>query len=239
MKRLLCAAFLAVCMHAVLFVVDLPFAQPTLVMPHSRAVDIELVTFQKPNPSPPLPEPKEAKPAPRPKPRIQPRPQPKVKARPKPVAKAVVPAIPPVEPVQPDPILPPAEKEVFEETVPTDDALPSQPLSLVKPPRSEDSVDATDDWADVRASEPLYHLNPPPRYPRVARRRNYQGTVVLDVLVTIDGMAADVRVAASSGHAILDRAALNTVRAWRFTPARKGRHPVEMWVQVPVRFELR
>jgi protein TonB len=238
-KRLLFAAFLAVCIHAVLFLVELPWARPTLVVPFSRAVDIELVTFQKPNPSPALPDPEAAKPAPKRKPHIQPIPKPKVKTRPKPVAKAEVPPIPAAKPLQPDPIPLPAENETLEETVPIDEALPSQPLPAGASPQSEDSGDAADNRADVRASEPLYHLNPPPSYPRVARRRNYQGTVVLDVLVTADGVVADVRVAASSGYAILDRSALNTVKAWRFAPARKGRQPIEMWVQVPVRFELR
>jgi len=35
----------------------------------------------------------------------------------------------------------------------------------------------------VREAVPLYKVNPPPEYPRLARKRGYQGTVVLDVLV--------------------------------------------------------
>jgi periplasmic protein TonB len=37
----------------------------------------------------------------------------------------------------------------------------------------------------------------------------------------------------------LDRSALSAVRRWRFEPARRGAQPIETWVQVPVRFELK
>jgi protein TonB len=85
---------------------------------------------------------------------------------------------------------------------------------------------------------PLYDLNPPPVYPWVARRRHYQGTVLLDVRVTAQGIVAEVKVARSSGYPVLDRSALKSVRRWRFEPARRGSRPIETWVQVPVRFEL-
>jgi TonB family protein len=78
---------------------------------------------------------------------------------------------------------------------------------------------------------PLYDLNPPPVYPRVARRRNYQGTVLLDVRVTAQGTVAEVKVARSSGYSVLDTSALSSVRNWRFEPARRGSRPIETWVQ--------
>jgi periplasmic protein TonB len=91
----------------------------------------------------------------------------------------------------------------------------------------------------VQVSVPRYDLNPPPHYPRVARRRKYTGIVTLDVRVTADGRVAQVRIADSSGYAVLDRSAVKSVQAWQFTPARRGGLPVEMWVRVPVRYELR
>jgi protein TonB len=59
------------------------------------------------------------------------------------------------------------------------------------------------------------------------------------VLVAKDGRVADIRLQASSGHEILDRIALETVREWAFTPGRRGEEPVEMWVRVPILFELK
>ena len=91
----------------------------------------------------------------------------------------------------------------------------------------------------VKVSVPLYELNPPPVYPRIARRRNYQGTVLLDVRVTAGGRAAEVKVAHSSGYGVLDRSAVAAVRDWRFEPARRGSQAIETWVEVPVKFELK
>jgi protein TonB len=84
-----------------------------------------------------------------------------------------------------------------------------------------------------------YGTNPLPPYPMVARRLGMEGVVLLDVLVVADGHAADVRVQQSSGHPVLDEAALTTVRReWRFVPARRGGVPVESRVTVPIRFRL-
>jgi protein TonB len=86
---------------------------------------------------------------------------------------------------------------------------------------------------------PVYRKNPAPRYPHVARRRGYEGTVVLEVLVNEAGRVEDLRLFQSSGYDVLDRAAIKSVQEWVFEPARRGDQRVEMWVQVPVRFQLK
>ncbi len=91
----------------------------------------------------------------------------------------------------------------------------------------------------VREAVPLYDRNPPPQYPQQARKRGFQGTVILKVLVGKDGRVADLRVQESSGHDILDQIALEAVRGWAFMPGRRGDEPVEMWVRVPILFELK
>ncbi len=85
---------------------------------------------------------------------------------------------------------------------------------------------------------PVHRENPPPSYPRLARRRGYEGTVVLEVLVTEDGRVGALDVARSSGHGMLDKAAVHAVKGWRFKPGRKGDRPVSMRVHIPVRFRL-
>jgi len=90
----------------------------------------------------------------------------------------------------------------------------------------------------VREAVPLYRINPPPRYPRTARRRGAQGTVVLSVYVDEQGRAANLWIFESSGYRVLDNAALEAVKKWSFEPGRKGDTRVAMWVNVPVRFEL-
>lgn len=87
-------------------------------------------------------------------------------------------------------------------------------------------------------AQPEYSKNPPLEYPRRARDRGYQGTVVLEVLVDRQGKVKDIRILSSTGHTILDSSAMNSVRNWSFEPGRKGQERVEMWVRVPVRFKL-
>ena len=84
-----------------------------------------------------------------------------------------------------------------------------------------------------------YASNPPPPYPLVARRQGMQGTVLLDVVVATDGRPIEVRVATSSGHALLDDAAATTVRErWRFIAAMHAGVPMMSRVRVPLRFRL-
>ena len=83
-----------------------------------------------------------------------------------------------------------------------------------------------------------YLQNPLPRYPVEARRAGEQGTVMLRVLVSREGRAARVELDQSSGSPQLDAAARETVKAWRFTPARRGGETIESWIVVPVVFRL-
>jgi protein TonB len=80
--------------------------------------------------------------------------------------------------------------------------------------------------------------SPAPRYPDAARRAGQQGTVTLRVLVTREGLPARVGVEKSSGSPYLDNAAVEAVKAWRFTPARQGAERIESWMLVPVVFRL-
>lgn len=226
MKRLVVAAVLAVAIHVALFRVQVPWSQPNLLAPQRRAVDISLVTIQKPV-EPPTPlKPRKILPKPKPEPPRPEKPIPKSVIQPRAIPRAVKPEpVPEPSPAVTAPVPAPPPEETASESA-TD--MPAQ-----------DAARSDEEHAAVRVSVPLYDLNPPPVYPRIARRRNYQGTVLLDVRVTADGRAAEVKLAQSSGHAVLDQSALTAVQAWRFEPARRGSHPIETWVQVPVRFELK
>jgi protein TonB len=91
----------------------------------------------------------------------------------------------------------------------------------------------------VKKAIPIYDKNPSPEYPLIARRRGFQGTVVLEVMVDRNGRVGDLKVLKSSGYKVLDRAASASVRDWIFKPAIKGNEKIEMWVRVPVRFKLK
>jgi protein TonB len=122
-----------------------------------------------------------------------------------------------------------AEQRSMTEALPLMDVVPAAPLTAAVAP----SVSNT-----VFEAEPLYARNPTPAYPAMARRRGYQGTVLLNVLVAADGTVQVVTMGQSSGYPMLDQAAEKSVVAWAFKPGTRGGRAVEMWVRVPVRFAL-
>ena len=102
--------------------------------------------------------------------------------------------------------------------------------------------------APIAAAEPAplappvfnaaYLENPAPAYPALSRRLGEQGRVVLRVLVNARGGADEVRLSTPSGFARLDDAARDTVRRWRFVPARRGAENVPAWVLIPISFRI-
>jgi len=92
--------------------------------------------------------------------------------------------------------------------------------------------------AQLKKALPRYGRNPKPAYPEAARKRGYEGKVILSVLVLKDGSPQSVRVIKGSGYKILDDAATEAVASWKFIPAFLGEEPVEMEVEVPILFKL-
>src|SRR5215831_15213254 len=73
---------------------------------------------------------------------------------------------------------------------------------------------------------------PDPEYTDEARHEKLQGIVTLRVLVTSDGRAGQVKIIKGLGLGLDERAA-DTVRNWRFQPARDAaRKPIAEWVTV-------
>lgn len=84
-----------------------------------------------------------------------------------------------------------------------------------------------------------YLNNPAPRYPALSIRLREEGTVMLRVQVDEQGLPARVELRSSSGFERLDGVAQETVRRWKFVPARRGDQPVTAWVLVPISFNIR
>jgi protein TonB len=61
-----------------------------------------------------------------------------------------------------------------------------------------------------------------PRYPEQARREGAQGTVAVKMEILENGQVGGAWVQQSSGYAVLDEAALESVQQWRFVPARNS-----------------
>lgn len=84
-----------------------------------------------------------------------------------------------------------------------------------------------------------YLDNPKPAYPGLSRKLGEQGRVVLRVRVDAAGLPLEVQVHGGSGFPRLDHAALETVRRWKFAPARLGKEAVAATVLVPIAFSLK
>jgi periplasmic protein TonB len=89
---------------------------------------------------------------------------------------------------------------------------------------------------------PRYRLGaastPAPGYPYQARKRGAEGRVVLRLEVGADGRVTAVSIHESSGHDVLDRAAVEALSRWRLDPAVAGGRPAAAQILVPVRFRL-
>jgi protein TonB len=164
-------------------------------------------------------------------PRPEPEPEPEV-------------APPPVEPVPVETPNPPVNPPVVKKTAAVRPPVPV-PMPPDAPGTETDATAVTDDAAQDPATlytppdgKAAYLHNPLPRYPRDARRRRIEGTVVLDVTVDAAGRPARVEVQSSSGFPMLDRAALEAVGGWRFEPARRRGVAIAGDVRVPVVFRL-
>jgi protein TonB len=83
-----------------------------------------------------------------------------------------------------------------------------------------------------------YLSNPKPPYPAIAARMGWQGKVIIRVEVLATGLAGQVSVQHSSGHEVLDNAALQAVRGWRFVPARQNGQLVNKTFLIPLPFTL-
>lgn len=84
---------------------------------------------------------------------------------------------------------------------------------------------------------PRVTYQPDPEYSEQARRVGYEGTCVLALVVNVEGMPQDIRVAQAVGMGLDDKA-IEAVRQWRFTPAIKDGTPVAVQINVEVTFRL-
>jgi TonB family protein len=74
----------------------------------------------------------------------------------------------------------------------------------------------------------------PPIYPENAKRFGIQGRVVISAKVSRNGFVQDVR--AVSGPAMLQQAAVNAVKKWRYKPALSNGEPVDSTVEIVLNF---
>jgi protein TonB len=182
-----------------------------------RPLTVELAKQEPPEIVPPQPLPMETRPE-----RVTREP---VKPAAKPVAEP--------QPVQAPILTAPLEAPPSPAAVVVPEQRPAPPPEVPRQPPAAAVTPVTPPRSDA-----AYLNNPRPAYPLAARRRGDQGTVLIRVLVSADGIAASVGLEKTSGHPSLDEAALTAVKSWRFVPARQGGQAIESPYVVPVVFKL-
>ena len=239
MRRILVAAGLAVVIHGLLLSMAPGWLKKRFVFKSKPEVVTLTLAFHKPQAS-------ESKPAIKRPDIVQKRPEPirkskEIKRTTEPVPRKPVKSLVASKPeplIKPEPLVKPEQHEVAEKP-------PDLRPDLAENIFDEGVVEETEEMVSispknvVREARPIYRKNPPPGYPKLARKRGYQGTVILEVLVDRKGRAADLRIFTSTGYPILDRVAMESVKNWLFEPGMRGNKKVEMWVRVPIRFQLK
>jgi len=94
---------------------------------------------------------------------------------------------------------------------------------------------ANDSAECITPPRPTY--SPDPGYDEASRKAKIEGTVVLRIIVTRDGLVKDPKIKRGLCEA-LDKRAVETVSQWKFTPATKNGKPVSLYLIVEVTFKL-
>ncbi|MCC6470413.1 MAG: energy transducer TonB [Alphaproteobacteria bacterium] len=209
---------------------DPPVVEKQPEPPPEPKPDVVLLEEEPPPPAPPKlhPEPPKPQPPPKPKP-----PNIVQKPAPKPVQQA---AVTPTEPVAAPLGMPEAPKGPASSLAP-----PSvEPATGLSTPGTASGASAPADGGPLVLLDPAYREPPsPPTYPPRSILLGQQGQVIVRAAIDPRGTPEEVVVWTSSGFPLLDKAAVDAVKRWRFIPARRGGGTVAAWVQVPVNFKLR
>lgn len=185
------------------------------------------------------------------KPEIQTPPKREEPERPK-IVKTKSIQMPPKQ-LPPEPITPPQPEPVAEPTPPTEAVPVESAASATNVDKNGVVGGVTGGHAggviggqgkealpvDQVANPPLLLSRVMPDYPRQARLRGVEGLVLLEAILDFEGrIEEEIKVLQSIP--LLDDAAVEALRRWRFRPARDhDNQPVRVILEVPVRFVLK
>lgn len=110
----------------------------------------------------------------------------------------------------------------------TDDGIPEPPSPPPPAPQKPVRVTALNMPTKVHDVAPVY--------PAIARAAGVEGMVIIEAVIAVDGTVRDARVLRSKP--LLDHAALDSVKQWRYAPTRLNGVAVPVIVTVTVHFRL-
>nr|WP_267136810.1 energy transducer TonB [Vibrio sp. A2-1] len=214
-----------------------PAQQKTITEPVEPEPIKETVSQAEPKPvEPKAVEPKQAKPTPKKK-AITNKPQPKK------VEKKVVEK----KPIQKKPV---TQKKVVKKERPEPKSKPTPQPEKLADKKVDKNMDESanqpqevsqgvSNQEPVLVTKPSFSSRPtPPNYPRQARRRGVEGVATYEVWLDAEGKQIKQALVNSSGALMLDNAALDAIKQWKFSPHTVNGRAIAHRVQIPVRFRL-
>jgi protein TonB len=106
--------------------------------------------------------------------------------------------------------------------------------NLAPPPPPKETPKRIPVGGNVQSASLIHKIQP--IYPPLAKQARIQGTVRLHAIIAKDGSIQELQV--MSGHALLQQAALDAVRQWRYRPTLLNGEPVEVDTTIDVIFSL-
>jgi protein TonB len=79
-------------------------------------------------------------------------------------------------------------------------------------------------------------LRVPPVYPKLALQSRVGGIVDLEAVIDEEGNVTDVQVI--KGHMLLQKAAMDAVRQWKYTPTVQNGEPIKVIAKIQVIFKI-
>jgi len=113
------------------------------------------------------------------------------------------------------------------------------PQKIDKPMPPTASANTAKQSAPKRVEKITFSARPAPiAYPHSAKRRNIEGVVLVEVWLDEQGKQTKQQIITSSGHQVLDKAALKGIRQWQFSRQQDDGQAIAYRVQVPINFGL-
>ena len=106
-----------------------------------------------------------------------------------------------------------------------------EPLAPISKPKSTATLTTVFQPAKFKGVVPTIEK------PKEAKRKRWQGTVVLRGFVMATGQIEQLSIFESSGYALLDETAFNAALHWQYLPANIDNEEIGQWVSIPVTFQ--
>lgn len=137
---------------------------------------------------------------------------------------------------------------------------PARPAIPIESENEDIPEDLTIEETEVNFNESVENLPPPeeeepivpffalsekpevvrqakPEYPELARKAGIEGRVTVKVLINTQGDVERVEVV--KGHPMLDDAAVEAAKKWKFKPGKQRDRTVKVWMNIPIDFKLK